>query len=244
MNLLKFFIFLFLLTEILAAEHFNYLNLQLHYDIKRDHPTATLEFYGTDNFGFWFFFMDINFDKYRKKGGASDFYFELMRYFNFASINNTNIAFTIQYNDGNEPVTNTWLAGINFNNMLLGPILLSTDFLIKKTYHLRVDWQWTVVWYSEFLNRKLIFNGYFDLWKNDNTNENWPDFSNEVKNTSYSFQAEPQIGWMILPYWKIGSEIEISRGFLGAVTGRLAKEKEYKYNKWYVLPTIFIQYYF
>jgi len=244
MNSLKIFLILFVLTKLLNAEHFNYLNLQLHYDIRREHPTSTLEFYGADNLGFWFFFMDINFDKYLKEGGASDFYFELMRYFNFASIKNTNVAFTIQYNDGNEPITNTWLAGMNLNNIILGPFLLSTDFLLKKTYQLNINWQWTVVWYSEFMNRKIVFNGYFDLWKNDNENENWPDFSREVKNTAYSFQAEPQIGWMISPYWKIGSEIEISRGFLGSVTGKLATEQEYKYTKWYVLPTVFIQYIF
>jgi len=237
-------LFVAFLTHIVSAEDIDILNLQYHYDFRREHPTATLEYYGNDELGFWFFFTDVNFDNTIKKGGASDFYFELMRYFQLTKIDDINVTATIQYNDGSFPVEHIWLAGINFNNIQLGSLNLSTDLLLKKNYKLNVDWQWTVVWYADFINHKLIFNGYFDLWKNDNTNSHWPDFSPEVKKTKYSFQAEPQIGWQLSPKWKIGSEWEISRGFLGAVTGELAKKEEYKYGQWYFLPTVFVQFNF
>lgn len=235
---------LMLLICIVKADDIKSLNLQYHYDFKREHPTATLEYYGTDKLGFWFFFSDVNFDHALKHGGASDFYFELMRYFQLTTIQHINLTATIQYNDGNFPIENVWLAGLNFNNILIGPLNLSTDFLLKKNYKLNVDWQWTVVWYSDFFDHKLVFNGYFDFWKNDNTNPHWPDFSPEVKKTKLSFQLEPQIGWQISPHWKVGSEWEISKGFLGSVTGELAKKEEYDYGEWYFLPTLFIQFNF
>jgi hypothetical protein len=244
LNVIQLFIFLLFLLNTVFADNIKSLNLQYHYDFKREHPTATLEYYGTDKLGYWFFFSDINFDHNLKKGGASDFYFEIMRYFQLTKINEINVTATIQYNDGNFPIEYAWLVGFNFNNISIGPLDISTDLLLKKNYKLNVDWQWTVVWYSELLNHKLVFNGYFDFWKNDNTNSHWPDFSPEVRKTKYSFQWEPQIGWQITPQWKIGSEWEISRGFLGSTTGELAKKESYEYNKWYFLPTLFIQFNF
>ena len=243
-NSTKSILLLILLIGAALADEIKSLNLQYHYDLKREHPTATLEYYGTDKLGFWFFFSDVNFDHTLKAGGASDFYFELMRYFQLIKIKGMNLTATIQYNDGNFPTENAWLAGLNLNNILIGPVNISTDLLLKKNYKLNVDWQWTVVWYSDFINHKLVFNGYFDLWKNDNTNAHRPDFSPEVKKTILSFQWEPQIGWQITPHWKIGNEWEISKGFLGAVTGELAKNEAYEYEKWYFLPTLFIQFNF
>ena len=80
----KLFGFLFILVFIsphFAQDNSIYFNLQFHYDIKRDHPTVTQEFLVPDNYGLTYSFMDLNFDHYRKAGGVSDFYFEIMRYF-------------------------------------------------------------------------------------------------------------------------------------------------------------------
>ena len=97
---------LILLISMAKADDIKSLNLQYHYDFKREHPTATLEYYGTDKLGFWFFFSDVNFDHTLKHGGASDFYFELMRYFQLTTIKHINVTATIQYNDGNFPIEN------------------------------------------------------------------------------------------------------------------------------------------
>jgi hypothetical protein len=218
--------------------------MQFHYDIRRDHPTVTQEVYATDKLGFTFFFMDINFDRYCKKGGVSDFYFEFMRYFKLASWKTKDINITIQYDDGSDPIKQVWLVGLNLSNINYGPFNMSTEFLLKKEYKLNVNWQYTFVWYAEFLQGKLIFNGFFDYWINDVKNSNWPAFDPEFARTKYSFQAEPQIGWLFTPHWKVGSEIEIGKGFLGSVTGKLAQEQSYKYDRWYFMPTLFIQYNF
>jgi hypothetical protein len=235
---------LVVLNNLYAQENFLSLNLQFHWDILRDHPTVTQEFYATDKLGYTFFFMDVNFDRYRQRGGVSDFYFEIMRYFRLAKFRSYDVYFTVQYDDGSEPIQGVVLAGLNLGNIMIGPFNVSTEFLLKKEYKLDINWQYTLVWYAEFINGKLIFNGFLDYWINDVDNPNWPSFDPELAASRYSFQAEPQLGWLVTPQWKIGSEVEISRGFLGSVTGKLTQEERYKHDKWYFLPTVFIQYNF
>lgn len=218
------------------------LNLQLHYDIRRDHPTVTHEFLAFDRLGYTFCFMDLNFDRYRKSGGVSDVYFEFMRYFRLTQWNQFHLNFTVQYDDGSEPIKQVWLAGINVGNIVVGKFQLSSEFLLKKEYRLDVNWQYTAVWYGELWNHKLVLNGFMDFWINDIKNSHWPVDDPEIAKTRYSFQAEPQVAYKINSHWRFGSELEVSRGFLGSVTGRLASRENYTYHKWYFLSTIFIQY--
>ncbi len=218
------------------------LNLQFHYDIRRDHPTVTQEFLAFDQWGYSFCFMDLNFDRYRKNGGVSDFYFEFMRYFHLAQWKQFQLNFTVQYDDGSEPIKHVWLAGINVGDISFGKFQISTEFLFKKEYKLKMNWQYTAVWYGEFFNHRLVFNGFLDLWINDIDNSHWPADDPEIAKTRYSFQAEPQLAYKIHSQWRVGTEVEVSRGFLGSVTGRLASKETYTYQRWFFLPTIFIQY--
>jgi hypothetical protein len=220
------------------------LNLQFHYDIRRDHPTVTQEFLAFDRLGYMFCFIDLYFDHYRKSGGLSDVYFEFMRYFRIYRWKQYEVNITLQYDDGSEPVKLVWLAGINLGNINISSFQLSTEFLLKKEYQLGINWQYTLVWYGEFLNHKLFLNGYFDYWINDISDPDWPTDDPEIAATRYSFQAQPQLGLKINTHWKMGTEVQISRGFLGSVTGKLATEETYHYRKWYLLPTVFIQYNF
>jgi hypothetical protein len=244
MKRLIFILIIFSPFLVQTQERSLYVNAQFHYDIRRDHPTITLELLSFDKLGYNFFFSDLNFDRYRKTGGLSDVYFEFMRFFRIMRWGGKDVNFTIQYNDGTEPVKQVWLAGLNLGNIIVGPFNLSTEFLIKREYKFGLTWQYTLVWYADLWRNKLIFNGYLDYWSNDNTDPDWPSFDPEFAATRYSFQAEPQIGWLLTHRWKLGSELEISRGFLGSVTGRLATETTYKHDKWYILPTVFIQYNF
>jgi hypothetical protein len=221
-----------------------FVNAQFHYDFQREHPTVTTELLSFDGWGYTFGFADFNFDNTRESGGFSDVYFEIMRYFEIKKIGDNNLYITIQYNDGSEPVKRVWLAGLNLGNLKLGSQLISAEFLLKQEYCFGITWQYTLVWFGSLWDERLIFNGYLDFWSNDNTDPDWPSFDPEYAATRYSFQAEPQIGWLLTPRWKLGSELEISRGFLGSVTGKLAESESYKHDKWYFLPTIFIQYNF
>jgi len=236
-------LYVLLFLQCLHSENGVDLNLQLHYDIRRDFPTATQEFFATDNLGYTFSFIDVNFDHNVKAGGASDFYFELLRYFEIMKWNSRKIYLTIQYNDGSAPITQVWLAGLNVGDIHLGPFNISNEILLKKDYRLNPEWQYTVVWYGKLLNGKLVLNGYLDFWENDVNNPNWPN-DTEIARSRFSLQAEPQVGWLLTPHWKIGSEVEIGRGFIGSVTGKLFLTEKYVHDKWYILPTAFIQYNF
>jgi hypothetical protein len=240
----KSLLLLFILSPAWVLAQSLFVNAQIHYDFRREHPTVTTELLSFDGWGYTFGFADFNFDNTRKFGGFSDVYFEIMRYFKIKQIAGKDLNITIQYNDGSEPVQRVWLAGVNLGNLTLGKLLLSTEILVKQEYRFGLTWQYTLVWYGYIWRDKLIFNGYLDFWTNDNTDPDWPSFDPEYAATKYSFQAEPQIGWMLTPRWKLGSELEISRGFLGSVTGKLAGKESYKHDKWYFLPTIFIQYNF
>lgn len=244
---MRYFIILFallLLSSTASAEDGVSLNLQYHYDVRRGHPTVTQEFFSADPLGYTFFFMDVNFDHTRKKAGISDVYLEFFRYFKLYQIDAYPLYLTIQYNDGTPPIERVILGGLNMGNIGLGPFNISAEFLLKKAYQLDTDWQITVVWFAELLQGKLILNGYLDYWMNDTDNSHWPSgaVAPEIAASRYSFQAEPQIGWRFTSHWKAGSELEISRGFIGSVTGELAKEEQYRHDKWYVLPTLFVQY--
>ncbi len=225
-----------------AQDRSVFLNVQLHHDFRRGHITATQEFLAFDRPGYTFFFADFNFDHYRKSGGLSDFYFEIMRYFRLKTWHHQEVNLTVQYNDGTEPVKQVWLGGLNVGNLTLGRMQLSTEFLVKKEYRFGLTWQYTLVWSAAYYKDRLVVNGYLDFWTNDNTHPDWPSFDPEFSATRYSFQAEPQVGWMVTSRWKVGTELEISRGFLGSVTGKLATREAYRHDKWYVLPTAFIQY--
>ncbi len=240
-NSIAFAIFYFLLVTSGWADTPS-LNLQLHYDFRRDHPTVTQEFLAFDRLGYSFCFMDLNFDRYRKSGGLSDVYFEFMRYFRITQWKQIQLNFTVQYDDGSEPIKQVWLAGINVGNIAVGKFQFSSEFLFKKEYKLKINWQYTTVWYGEIFHRRLILNGFLDFWINDISNPYWPKEDLEIAKTRYSFQAEPQVAYKINSHWRLGSEVEVSRGFLGSVTGRLANREAYTYHKWFFLPTIFIQY--
>ncbi|MFZ0390716.1 MAG: DUF5020 family protein [Calditrichia bacterium] len=227
-----------------SAQQVQTLNLQYHYDIRREFPTITTEFFGTDKLGYTFFFADLNFDDTVKNGGVSDVYFEFMRYFVLKRFGEKSLYFTVQYDDGTAPVNRIWLAGLNAGNLKIGPAVINTEFLLKQEFKMGLTWQYTIVWYMEMLNRRVIFNGFLDFWSNDTDDKDWPSFSPEARNSRYTLLAEPQLGYMITPKWKIGSELEISRGFLGSLTGELRKSREYRHDEWYFLPTVFIEYIF
>src|SRR4030042_4483999 len=86
------------------------LNLQLHYDIRRDHPTVTQEFLAFDRYGYTFFFIDLYFDHYKKSGGLSAVYFEFMRSFRISHWKQYEVNITLQYDDGTEPEKHIWVA--------------------------------------------------------------------------------------------------------------------------------------
>lgn len=187
-------------------------NLQLHYDFGKDRKyfTSTIEMFKPDEYGSTYFFVDMDYNRGGNKS-VSLAYWEIARYINLPFING--LSATVQYNDGmihsNEanmdfPLGNVWLAGLSYP-INLGFVTLGTDFLFRKDYlsENKADAQLTTVWLVPFLNGKITFDGFMDIWSTKQAGEN-----------KVVVLTEPQIWFNLTNHLSIGSEIEISNNFI------------------------------
>ncbi|RKY56146.1 MAG: hypothetical protein DRP89_01965 [Candidatus Neomarinimicrobiota bacterium] len=205
-------------------------NLQIHYDLGREHFTSTLEMFNTDNLGSTFWFVDFDYNNSGGSKNASLGYWEIARYFAVSKVPNTSL--TIQYNDGltNEFSFNpVWLGGIQYVITAKG-FSLPFDFLLRRELNTKgITFQLTSVWFYTWKDFEIT--GYIDIW---NTGPNAYPASN------WAFQAEPQFWYNICGNIMIGTEIEISRNFSGAWT----KVRAFKEDKFFVIPTIALKWVF
>lgn len=200
-------------------------NLQFHYDFgkDRDYVTTTLEMFKPDEYGAFFFFVDMDYD-YPGNKSMSTGYWEIARYF---AVPGLAPGFTIQYNDGimayasgngemaAAPLGQALLGGITCP-VNLGFITLNTELLYRQARGSEApDMQFTFVWAENLLLEKLLFTGYFDYWTQDNS-------SGEKMHV---FQLEPQIWYALDKHISIGGEVEISKNFLPC-------------NGWQFMPTL------
>jgi hypothetical protein len=218
-------------------------NLQIHYDLGEDRKyiTSTLEMFKPDAYGATFFFVDFDYNMPGNKS-MSLAYFEIARYVTVYD----KLALTVQYNDGfvvgNIPdfdgnvaftLNQTWLGGVSYP-VNLGFVTLNTDLLFRKTYGSEgADGQLTVVWYVPFLNNKLSFTGFLDVWSQDKAVRVQPlGVEFEIRDKEVVFLAEPQIWYNVWNHLSVGTEIEISNNFLPF-------QKEIKVNPTIALKWIF-----
>jgi len=201
-------------------------NIQLHYDIGREHLTSTFEVYKTDKLGATFAFIDFDYNNKGSSGlrNASLAYGEIARYFQVPRVNN--LSATIQYNDG---MTNggsfnpIWLGGVQYV-FRIGQQTFPIDFLIRKELNTNgLTFQLTYVWNYHW--RKLEITGFVDIWSSGA--DGFP--AREIV-----ILSEPQFWYKITPLIQVGGEIEISRNFSGA----WSKDRDFAGNELFVLPTV------
>lgn len=195
-------------------------NLQFHYDFGKDRKyfTSTFEMFKPDEYGSTFMFIDFDYN-FTGNNSISLAYFEIARYITVYD----KLALTAQYNDGvlavpveqvgNVAVTlnQTWLAGVSYP-VNLGFVTLNTDLLFRKTYGSDApDGQLTVSWFVPFVNGKLNFTGFLDLWTQD---ELLRVSANPTDNKELVFLTEPQLWYNLTNHVSVGTEIEISNNFL------------------------------
>lgn len=210
-----FIVLLFFMAVKISAQ-----NLQLHYDLGEDRKyfTTTLEMFKPDEYGSTFFFVDFDYDL-SGNNGISLAYFEIARYVNV----HEKLAVTLQYNDGivsvpvptlgNLAVTlnQTFLAGVSYP-IDLGFVTLNTDILYRSTYGSDgADGQLTVVWFVPFLDGKIHFSGFMDVWSQDEKLRAGTAGTNDKE---IVFLTEPQIWYNIDNHISVGTEFEISNNFL------------------------------
>jgi hypothetical protein len=210
---------LFLLFVLISFSKIYSQNLQIHYDFGEDRKyiTSTLEMFKPDEYGATFFFVDFDYS-FPGNNSMSLAYFEIARYVNIYK----KLSLTIQYNDGivvteGTPLNNaftlnqTWLGGVSYP-IDLGFVTLNTDLLFRKTYGSDApDGQLTVVWFVPFMNNKITFTGFLDVWSQDKlVRAQLPSEGDK----EVVFLTEPQLWYNLTNHLAVGTEFEISNNFL------------------------------
>ncbi|NQV15995.1 DUF5020 family protein [bacterium] len=183
-------------------------NLQLHYEASsdREYLVSTLEMFKPDKYGSTFWFVDMEYDAPEVKG-VSLVYWEIAR--SFATPIN-NLSATVQYNDG---VANfgslgqAWMVGVNYY-FDLGFVALPLDILYRSFQGAKsADFQLTTTWFIPLMDGNVEFSGFIDLWTEDEAGDG-SDGKRLV------LQTEPQVWYNANEHLAIGTEVEISSGFV------------------------------
>lgn len=193
-------------------------HVQLHYDFGegRNYLTSTIEMFKPDDWGYTFFFVDMDYGVTDNLNGMNLAYLEVARSISLGE--NSPWGAHLEYNGGlfqiNNEVTinieNAWLTGIeySYNNEDF-----TRGFTFQTLYkHIAekhdFSFQLTGVWYAHYLDNKLSFMGYADFWREDF------DRDNDGNETRFVFQAEPQLWYNFNEHYSVGSEIELSKNFI------------------------------
>jgi hypothetical protein len=194
-------------------------NLQLHYDFGEDRHfvTTTLEMFKPDDFGAIFWFVDFDYNDATGDQSAAMAYWEIARYFNLPFFKNSavlsKLSATAQYNDGLNTFGgfgSVWLAGLSYP-VDLKIITINTDILLRKAEAQDLGYQLTLVWFKPFLDGKIVFTGFLDIWNQTNF-----DADTDGTDAQVVLLTEPQLWYNVSDQLAIGGEIEISRNFVFA----------------------------
>ena len=199
-------------------------NLQLHYDFgdARKYYTATFEMFKPDNYGSNFFFIDFDFNASNHNKTTSTAYFEISRYVTVYD----KLDVTLQYNDGiatgEETISNItnkawyqlgsiWLGGVSYP-IDLGFVTIKTDLMYRSSRddNNEPNAQATFVWFKPFLDGKLTFSGFLDVWTANKKDNNYQ----VTDDKKVVFLTEPQLWYNVWENLNLGGEVEISNNFL------------------------------
>ena len=193
-------------------------NIQLHYDFgrnfysdqesSRQKMTMTIEQFKADQWGSWFYFVDLDFSRHFVEGA----YTEVSREFNIKK--ESPFAVHVEYDGG---LTRTYafqqaaLLGAAYNghnadfSKTWSVQLLYKQYFSNEDIHSYASAQLTGVWGLNFLNKKLSFSGFIDLWRG------------EQAGTGHGMLVvltEPQLWYNVNNHLSVGTEIEISNNFI------------------------------
>lgn len=203
----------------IAAFTANAQNIQVHYDFGRniyadEQPdrqkvTITLEQFKADNWGSWYYFVDLDLSRKFLRSA----YTEISREINLGK--QSPIAAHVEYDGGLYHVTGSYqqaaLAGLAYNGH-------SADFsktwsvqMLYKRFFKSYDGtsaynsaQLTGVWGLNFANNKCRFCGFIDFWRGEKADGHG----------QLVILTEPQFWYNVTEHLAIGTEIEISDNFV------------------------------
>ena len=192
-------------------------NIQVHYDFGRNiYPdqedgrqkvTVTLEQFKADQWGSWYYFVDVDVTNKFTEGA----YTEISREFN---IGKKGFAAHVEYDGGLNK------SGSFQQAALLGGAYNGHNADFSKTWSVQLMYkrffksyeyssaynsvQLTGVWGLNFANKKCTFSGFVDFWRGENANGNG----------QLVILSEPQFWYNITDHFSVGSEVEISNNFI------------------------------
>ena len=192
-------------------------NIQVHYDFGRNiYPdqedgrqkvTVTLEQFKADQWGSWYYFVDVDMTNKFTEGA----YTEISREFN---IGKKGFAAHVEYDGGLNK------SGSFQQAALLGGAYNGHNADFSKTWSVQLMYkrffksyeyssaynsvQLTGVWGLNFANKKCTFSGFLDLWRGETA---------EGKG-QLVILSEPQLWYNFTNHFSIGTEVEISNNFI------------------------------
>ncbi len=207
---------LFFAVMAIAAISAQAQNVQVHYDLGRNlYPdeeagrqkvTVTLEQFKADQWGSWFYFVDIDFSRKFTEGA----YTEISREFNLGK---KGFAAHVEYDGGLNRFGSFQQAG------LLGAAWNGHNEDFSKTYSVQLLYkrvfksydytsaynsvQLTGVWGLNF-GKKCTFSGFIDFWRGEKADGHG----------QLVVLTEPQLWYNINKHFSLGTEWEISSNFI------------------------------
>lgn len=193
-------------------------NVQLHYDFGRNiytgeeagrsKVTMTLEQFKADDWGSWYYFVDVDFSRHFTESA----YAEISREFTLGS--QSPLAAHVEYNGGlsrNASFQQAGLAGIAYNGHTKDFSTTWSVQLLYKQYfksyedtHSYASAQLTGVWSTTFANKKCTFSGFIDFWRGEKANSHG----------CLVILSEPQFWYHVTSHFSVGTEWEFSNNFV------------------------------
>jgi len=192
-------------------------NIQVHYDFGRNiYPdqedgrqkvTVTLEQFKADQWGSWYYFVDVDVTNKFTEGA----YTEISREFN---IGKKGFAAHVEYDGGLNK------SGSFQQAALLGGAYNGHNADFSKTWSVQLMYkrffksyeyssaynsvQLTGVWGLNFANKKCTFSGFVDFWRGENA-----DGKGQLV-----ILSEPQFWYNVTDHFSVGGEVEVSNNFI------------------------------
>ena len=192
-------------------------NIQVHYDFGRNiYPdqedgrqkvTVTLEQFKADQWGSWYYFVDVDLTNKFTEGA----YTEISREFN---IGKKGFAAHVEYDGGlskSGSFQQAALLGGAYNGHNADFSKTWSVQLMYKRFFKSYDYtspynsvQLTGVWGLNFANKKCTFSGFVDFWRVEKANGNG----------QLVVLSEPQFWYNVTDHFSVGGEVEISNNFI------------------------------
>ena len=209
---------LFTLVAMALAVSASAQNIQVHYDFGRNiytgeeagrqKVTITLEQFKADQWGSWYYFVDVDLSRHFTECA----YTEISREFNLGK--QSPFAAHVEFDGGlsrNGSFQQAGLIGAAWNGHTADFSKTWSVQLMYKQYFKSYDntrayasCQLTGVWGLNFFNKKLTFSGFLDFWRGEKANGHG----------CLVILSEPQLWYNFTEHFSLGTEWEFSNNFV------------------------------